>query len=180
MSVMDSLLLALAVGKQAGSGGGSAADQELAKSIVERTITTLHNDSLTEIGSSGMRHCLALTDVVLPNVHTLGQYAFYQCTALKRVDLPKVSYVSRYAFGNCTTLEAVILRSQRRSLSDANMFTGSSIEAGTGYIYVPAAWIDSYKESANWGVYANQLRALEDYTVDGTVTGALDESKISA
>ena len=27
-------------------------------------------------------------------------------------------------------------------------------------------------------VYANQFRALEDYTVDGTRTGALDESKI--
>lgn len=45
-------------------------------------------------------------------------------------------------------------------------------------IYVPAALIDSYKAATNWSAYANQFRALEDYTVDGTITGELDESKI--
>lgn len=41
-----------------------------------------------------------------------------------------------------------------------------------------AALVDSYKAATNWSTYADQIRALEDYTVDGTTTGALDETKI--
>ena len=48
----------------------------------------------------------------------------------------------------------------------------------TGYIYVPRALVDSYKSATNWSTYASQFRALEDYTVDGTIMGELDESKI--
>jgi hypothetical protein len=47
-----------------------------------------------------------------------------------------------------------------------------------GYIYVPRALVDTYKVATNWVTYADQFRALEDYTVDGTITGELDESKI--
>ena len=32
--------------------------------------------------------------------------------------------------------------------------------------------------ATNWSTYAAQFRALEDYTVDGTTTGELDETKI--
>lgn len=153
-----------------------------AKSIVERTIATLNNDSLTKIGSSGMRHCTYLTDVVLPNVTELGQYAFYQCSALKRVDLPKVMSIANYGFGSCAALEALILRNTAGvcTLSVTTAFNGSAIDGGTGYIYVPAALVDDYKAATNWSTYVNQFRALEDYTVDGTVTGALDEAKIAA
>lgn len=61
--------------------------------------------------------------------------------------------------------------------------TGVKIElhdfaSGTGYIYVPAASVDVYKNVGGWKAYAAQFRALEDYTVDGTITGELDESKI--
>lgn len=50
--------------------------------------------------------------------------------------------------------------------------------SGTGYIYVPRALVDTYKAATNWSTIADQFRALEDYTVDGTITGELDESKI--
>jgi hypothetical protein len=52
------------------------------------------------------------------------------------------------------------------------------IEKGTGYIYVPADLVDSYKAATNWSTFAAQFRALEDYTVDGTITGELDITKI--
>jgi hypothetical protein len=38
--------------------------------------------------------------------------------------------------------------------------------------------VDEYKAATNWSTYAGRIRALEDYTVDGTITGELDESKI--
>lgn len=47
-----------------------------------------------------------------------------------------------------------------------------------GYIYVPRSLVEEYKAATNWTVYADRFRALEDYTVDGTTTGELDESKI--
>lgn len=138
---------------------------ELAKSIVERTITSLNNEDFTSIGSSGMRHCAKLTDVVLPNVTTLGQYAFYQCTALKRVELPLVTSIGNYGFGNCSVLEALILANTAAvcTLSNSNAFTGTLIASGTGYIYVPSALLDSYKAATNWSTYAAQFRAIEDY-----------------
>ena len=52
------------------------------------------------------------------------------------------------------------------------------IASGAGYIYVPAALVDSYKVATNWSTYAAQFRALEDYTVDGTTMGELDPNKI--
>ena len=49
---------------------------------------------------------------------------------------------------------------------------------GTCYIYVPSSLIEQYKSDREWSKITNQIRALEDYTVDGTITGELDERKI--
>ena len=73
----------------------------------------------------------------------------------------------------------MIIRSETIcTLSNKNAFSGSSVASGTGYIYVPKDLVESYKTATNWSTYATQFRALEDYTVDGTITGELDESKI--
>ena len=34
---------------------------------------------------------------------------------------------------------------------------------GTGYVYVPASLIETYKTATNWSAFANQFRAIEDY-----------------
>jgi hypothetical protein len=53
-----------------------------------------------------------------------------------------------------------------------------------GYFYVPRALLSDddatkdYRRATNWATYASQFRALEDYTVDGTITGDLDPNKI--
>ena len=39
----------------------------------------------------------------------------------------------------------------------------TKISSDSGYIYVPAALVDSYKAAANWQNYADQIRAIEDY-----------------
>ena len=68
--------------------------------------------------------------------------------------------------------------------ANTNLFVGNwsgndgPIMKGEGYIYVPRALVDSYKVATNWSSWATQFRALEDYTVDGTTTGELDETKI--
>ena len=104
---------------------------------------------------------------------------FTNCAALVVADLGAIQSMAVPCFRNCANLKAVILRrGDVCSLKGSNAFPNSSIASGTGYIYVPRALIDSYKSATNWSTYATQFRALEDYTVDGTTTGELDETKI--
>jgi hypothetical protein len=49
------------------------------------------------------------------------------------------------------------------TLYNNEVFTSTPIADGTGYIYVPAALVDTYKADSNWSVYENQIRAIEDY-----------------
>jgi hypothetical protein len=85
-----------------------------------------------------------------------------------------------YAFYECKALIALVLRETSAvcTVSSSGIFGSTPIANGAGYIYVPAALVDSYKAATNWSAFAAQFRALEDYTVDGTTTGALDEAKI--
>lgn len=123
--------------------------------------------------------CYALTDVHVPLVQYVGQYMFYQCQQLEKVDLPSANHIHSVAFCYAYRLKAVILRNEQIcTLYNSGVFSPSGITSGTGHIYVPRALVDSYKAATNWSAYATQIRALEDYTVDGTITGDLDESKI--
>lgn len=147
-------------------------------STVENVI--LH-DKVVSIGSYCFGSCDNLATVVLPeSLTTIKGYAFYW-SDIKYIDIPsKVSSIETYTFNYCKELKAVILRrtSSICSLQNVKAFTNSLIEDGTGYIYVPSALLNSYKTATNWSTFANQFRALEDYTVDGTVTGEFDYSKI--
>ena len=96
---------------------------------------------------------------------------FYYCNELTLVDV-KTSQIAISAFNSCSVLDALVLRGATvASLMNVNAFTGTPIEAGTGYIYVPRSLISSYEAATNWSTYAGQFRAIEDYTDDGTLTG---------
>ena len=105
--------------------------------------------------------------------------AFRSCIGIQKVDLAAVQGIGTECFIWAYPLTQLIIRTSTVCvLSNSNAFKDTAIASGTGYIYVPSALIDSYKTATNWSVYADQFRALEDYTVDGTTTGELDESKI--
>ena len=135
-------------------------DEALTDSIIDRSITEIADNHITSIGT----------------------LAFHSCSNLTTVDFPLVTSIGSNAFYNCSKLATLILRDTEEvcTLNGTNAFNSTKIASGTGYIYVPAALIDSYKAASNWSTYAAQFRALEDYTVDGTTTGALDEAKIAA
>lgn len=118
--------------------------------------------------------CTSLERIVLPKLVVVPNYMFCDCSALKIVDLPVATSIGGWSFERDSSLIAVILR---------NTGTVAGINANhkiatTAYVYVPRALVDSYKAATNWSNIASQLRALEDYTVDGTTTGELDETKI--
>ena len=109
----------------------------------------------------------------------VSNIGFRENKVLKYVNLPHCQTIDADAFNYCSSFKTLILSSETMcTLSNTMAFNGTSIKSGTGYIYVPRALLDTYKVATNWSTFANQFRALEDYTVDGTVTGELDESKI--
>ena len=152
-------------------------------------LETVDFSGLWQLGSDTFSGCTSLAAIELPMASYLGgSRAFNGCTNLVRVEAgaPEFSSVNASlgssTFIGCSSLTTLALR---RTVS---IFTldGSSVFEGTpfntsgsaAYIYVPAALIDTYKAATNWSLYQNRFRVLEDYTVDGTVTGALDPTKI--
>jgi hypothetical protein len=116
----------------------------------------------------------------LTNVEIIGQGCF-QNSSLEKFDYycPNLTQIQNNAFNGCSYLIALTLNGNAVvSLANTSALNSTPIKNGTGYIYVPKALVEDYKGATNWTTYANQFRALEDYTVDGTITGKLDESKI--
>lgn len=90
--------------------------------------------------------------------------SFIGCSKLEKIDFDVLEEIKDADFYQCSALSAVIIRSPAVcTLSDSNAFKSTPIASGTGYIYVPAALVDSYKAATNWSVYADQIRAIEDY-----------------
>ena len=140
-------------------------------------ITKLNLPSVTFIGEYGFSHCRNLSEVNIPNVTALKNQALYRCP-LSKLDLHRAVTIYSDAL-NGTNLTTLILRSTSYSTLDSSgAINGTPISKGTGYIYVPSTMIEYYKVRQNWKYHAAQFRALEDYTVDGTITGELDETKI--
>ena len=154
-------------------GGGGDID-----ALICRSITEISSSSLTSIGDSAFRNCSNLTTVDFPVATSIGPSAFYSCRSLTTADFPVVTSIGTYAFNSCRVLKSLLLRGNNVcTLSNTNAVNSTPIKSGTGYIYVPSALIEQYKAATNWSTYSAQFRALEDYTVDGTITGELDPAK---
>lgn len=134
----------------------------------------------TSIGSYAFGYCYWLVKAVFRELKSAGNACFYNCSRLEYVDMGMVAAVPGSCFYSSSKLKTLILRRTGgiTALNTTNAMTSTAIAKGNGYIYVPAALLDTYKAATNWSTYAAQFRALEDYTVDGTVTGELDSTKI--
>lgn len=184
-------------------------DDELMDRLIQKTITEYADNRVITIGATAFSTCMALVSIDIPSATYCTQSAFSGCHALKAVNLPAVQDIELSGFADCYALEKISLPSAMHlytssfkncsalvalilpgdilcGLMATNVFSGTPIGDGTGYIYVPAALLSDtdatmdYRQATNWSTYAAQFRALEDYTVDGTTTGELDETKIAA
>lgn len=117
----------------------------------------------------------------VPKIDTSGTRIFESCGELKNANLHNVKFINNNIFNKCVKLEVLILTrtSSITTLNSTDAFINTPIASGTGYIYVPRAQIENYKTATNWVTFASQFRALEDYTVDGTIEGELDWDKVN-
>lgn len=151
---------------------------------------------LTAVTAYMFYDCKKLIDVKFPMATTIENSAFQNTTSLRSADFPKLTAIKGFnnfgSFNFKECLKTLILRSETMcTLENISAFgnfgvtfPNTAIGGGTGYIYVPRALLSDsdetkdYRRATNWSEFATQFRALEDYTVDGTVTGELDETKI--
>lgn len=155
------------------------------------------------IGKEAFQNCSRMTKLNVPNVETIGQYAFQSVYGVKKMVFPKVKAIDNYAglfadgrfvnrvhtidfhilerigyegISNTDPVAFIIRNTAKVCILDQVPYNWNN-----AYIYVPAALRDSYISATNWSAFGEtRIRALEDYTVDGTVTGELDETKIAA
>jgi hypothetical protein len=155
--------------------------------LLGNTMTELNNSIVTSLRSRACQSATALVTVNLPLVTTVGTYAFYGCSSLVTVTLPKLTSVASQTFYSCTNLQradcgqlanipaqafngcpaltALILRKTGSicTLGNVNGVNNTAISKGTGFVYVPAALIETYKTATNWSTFETQFRAIEDY-----------------
>lgn len=64
------------------------------------------DDTFTSVRQNMFRDCTKLTKVTMPNVTTIGQYAFANTglTEITEDDFPNVTHFQSYAFSNCPSL----------------------------------------------------------------------------
>ena len=144
------------------------------------------------LGRMSFQGCKKLYRVDAPKATELNQYVFRECPKIEVIDLPSVkTCYDGYCFAYLWNVKAIILRSETVvNVGSKPVFTNSYHFTGTvnatynpngdtdGYYYVPSSQIAGYQAHTYWGTCADRFRALEDYTVDGTINGELDWDKI--
>lgn len=138
---------------------------EVRPNMFERCInlTTVNIPKVTVIQNTAFNNCDSLESIKLSSLDTGAGQAFTSCNKLKWVDFGNGRIIGNVCFRD-TSLETLILRYKGVvNLQDINALENTPIEDGTGYVYVPKAFINSYKVDTKWSLFANQIRAIEDY-----------------
>lgn len=133
-------------------------------------------ESVTEIKDFAFSSCTSLTEIAVPNkVKRLEGGIFKNCSQLKKVTLGyRLENVNYSAFEKCSSLSALYANSPVPP-SVNKKFTDIDME--TCVLYVPAAYIDAYREAEVWKEFAHievnpnapEPIFLITYEVDGEV-----------
>ena len=130
------------------------------------SLETVNLPKLSSITSSMFSGCTALKNVCFSSVVAINSYAFANCTSLEHIELPSLrTFIDESAFLNCSSLVAVVISNNNNSIKlGTNVFKGTPIENGTGYIYIQDSLVDHYKTETTWSAYASQIKPLSEYT----------------
>lgn len=127
-----------------------------------------------------------LARLELPALESATYLGTFSNQFLEDVDAGKLNAIDGYNRFSGFKLKNLVLRKTGAvcSLSSGSYIDSSSpIKKGSGYVYVPRALISTYQTATNWStIYTanpNVFRAIEDYTVDGTLTGRMDWARMT-
>ncbi len=125
-------------------------------SWIETALTDLNaGDSLTTIDE--------LIDGSLEHVETealnIRAYAFYYQENLEEIVLTDATTIGDYAFANSGITTLTLLGSSVCSLG-TDVFLNTSIEDGTGVIYIPNSLQADYLADEDWNSYSNLFQTL--------------------
>lgn len=145
-------------------------------SFYQCKLSTVNLPNAKIIEGSAFYGNASLTLVNLPQAEKLYGFTFRGCDNLTKVDLGESCHVffDKGQFLSCNKLTVLILRynglcsvpfSVNRAADGALYDTPitNSDAAEPGYVYVPRALVDIYKNATNWTVIADRIRAIEDY-----------------
>ena len=136
------------------------------EAFMSANIRCIKVPKLKSISSFAFRNNSILEEVDVSGCTSAGLACFSADTAIQKLDFPALKSLTYSGhWQGCSSLETLILRHEGGvvGLPNVNCLAGTPIEAGTGYVYVPSALVDSYKAATNWSTYADQIRAIEDY-----------------
>lgn len=129
-----------------------------------RSLEHIDAPNATDIGMYSFSSCTGLTEIKLPGAISIAQYAFNACNSLTKVDLGDMSDIGIFAFNRCAKLDTVIIRGYNVcQLISTTAFSGTLIESGDGYIYVPFDMYDYYTADSTWSSMVDKIRIIEDY-----------------
>lgn len=123
-------------------------------------------NSVTSLSGFCFRDCKQLKKVTYPSTLTSFTGGVFQnCTSLTSFTLDAqiteiVSLGTYGVFQGCTSLSALICRSENPPTAGTNFIANTLIASGTGYIYVPDTFVETYKSAANWSTYASQIKPI--------------------
>lgn len=146
--------------REEGGGGGN---DELAKSFIEGSITSVDIPSgTTQIRSGAFMNCESLASVTIPNgVKIIDAMAFVGCCSLTSITIPSsVEYykgpdlaspiegaIRTLAFAACSKLADVTIKSPTKMVYEENAFAGI---ASNAVLHVPSDLVSKYQADSNW------------------------------
>lgn len=124
------------------TGGGT---DDVAATIVNRTITEYENNSLT----------------------TVGPHAFYGCSSLTNVKLPACTSIDQYAFTNCSNLTAIHLGVSNKTSIEANTSCSSKWGASNAKVTFDLNAAKVTFSDTDLSIYVNKKALGADATISG-------------
>ena len=105
-------------------------------------------------------------NLILPEItNTIDTSGMFNGYGGKTLDISPIvngqSKSSSYMFWNAKFTKLIINKPYVFPIN-SNDLKGTTIEKGTGYVYVPDDMVDTYKSATNWSTYASQIKGMSE------------------